>query len=125
MSEDDERSLVRPAFNSIADDWRARHTSLDSMLRDLEDAWPHLFALPAAKLTRKDGHAPRPWVPADQSEREIERAYKRATVYLHPDRLTGRDVSVCVEAEEVLKVLTRAHADRTNWQHGLPILNGF
>ena len=77
-------------------------------LRSLTEDWPHAFALPAAAV----GDGSRPWEPRDDSEKAISLAYKKATLHLHPDRMksAGRDPSVRVEAEEVLKVLTRSHA---------------
>ena len=51
--------------------------------------------------------------PADLSIREVEKSYRKATLLLHPDRNNAQ------EAEEVLKVITRAHADTAKWFHGL------
>ena len=47
------------------------------------------------------------WFPLDASQVELERGYKRATRYVHPDRLHGRDAAVVDEAQEIMKVLTR------------------
>ena len=90
---------------------------LHSLLCTLESSWPHLLALAGAKLG--DGAA-RPWVPAEPKEGAIDKAYKKATLHLHPDRVSKRDLSVRVEAEEVLKVLTLAHADKPRWLRDPP-----
>ena len=102
------------------DTWAARTGGLVPLLRHLEADWPHLFAAAAAKLDAKQPGAPRPWVPVDTSEPSVERAYKRAAFYLHPDRLTAADAvsdafSLKEEAEDLLKVLTKKHADTASW----------
>ena len=115
MEAAEERALLHRVFERRAAHFaRAAQCSLHNMLNNLEEQHPHLFALPAAKLNQTQTNN-KPWEPNDKSEKEVERAYKRATYYLHPDRLTNRDVSICVEAEEVLKVLTHAHAHKDNW----------
>eukprot|EP00965_Chrysotila_dentata_P080527 2656902-Pleurochrysis_carterae.AAC.1 len=118
MAEDDKddeewRGWLYTAMHPIAARWAKSQGGLLPMLKSLEACWPHIFAIPAGRL----GDAPRPWVPKDDSNKEVERAYKRATYYLHPDRLfaSKRDLSVRVEAEEVLKLLTTAHADQASW----------
>lgn len=111
---DDEssREKLRAAFEPRVQRW-AGDRGLVALLHSLED-WPHTFALPAAAI-EADGR--RPWEPRGTSEREITLAYRRATLHLHPDRLSAanRDLSVRVEAEEVLKVLTHAHASKDSW----------
>lgn len=104
------RGHLRGIFEPRARCW-AEGRGLLALLRSLEADWPHCFALAAATL----GDSRRPWEPRDMSEREASLAYKRATLHLHPDRLAGRDLSVQVEAEEVLKVLTHAHAAKETW----------
>ena len=76
-----------------------------------------MFALPAGLL---GAATPRPWVPHDATEREILRAFKKASLHLHPDRLLSarRDLSVVIEAEEVLKVLNEAQGRRGAWLKG-------
>ena len=113
----DASELLQAAFEPRADRWGEEVGGLVPLLRSLEHSWPHLFALAAARL----GDAPRPWVPKDETEREVDRAYKKATLYLHPDRLAAarRDLSVRIEAEEVLKVLNKRHADKPSW-HSTP-----
>ena len=103
----------REAFEPRAQAW-SQGRGLVALLNSLEVTWPHTFARAAAR--ERVTHPTRmPWEPADEGERAILQAYKRATLHLHPDRLSRRDLSVRVEAEEVLKVLTRAHADRDAW----------
>eukprot|EP00310_Coccolithus_braarudii_P021312 CAMPEP_0183355120 /NCGR_PEP_ID=MMETSP0164_2-20130417/39228_1 /TAXON_ID=221442 /ORGANISM="Coccolithus pelagicus ssp braarudi, Strain PLY182g" /LENGTH=191 /DNA_ID=CAMNT_0025528141 /DNA_START=138 /DNA_END=710 /DNA_ORIENTATION=+ len=111
--EEADRGFLTAAMHPHATRWAARTGGLVPMLKSLEESWPHLFAVPAGRLRE----AARPWVPKDDSEREVEKAYKRATYFVHPDRLSGakRDLSVCVEAEEVLKLLTTAHGDKSGW----------
>ena len=102
MSHDDEkRAILRTAIGPHTARW-AEGKGLLMQLNSLEQAWPHLFALPAAALEGKE----RPWVARDESDSALEKAYKRAALHLHPDRLVSqnRDLSVRVEAEEV-----RAH----------------
>lgn len=96
--------ILRAAFEPRASRW-AGDRGLAALLRSLTEDWPHTFALPAAAA--RGNH--RPWEPRDDSEREISLSYKKATLHLHPDRLkaAGRDLSVRIEAEEVLKDLTR------------------
>ena len=112
----DESEVYRAAFMPRAAEW-GNGKSLHSLLCTLEPAWPHLLALAGAKLG--DGAA-RPWVPAEPKEGAIDKAYKKATLHLHPDRVSKRDLSVRVEAEEVLKVLTLAHADKPRWLRDPP-----
>ena len=78
-----------------------------------------MFAIPAGML---GASAPRPWVPRDSTEKEIVRAFKKASLHLHPDRLLSarRDLSVVVEAEEVLKVLNEAYGKKRSWLKGPP-----
>ena len=83
-----------------------------SLLHSLEEQCPHAVALAASK---HDAAATRPWVPSDASERNVMLAYKRAAIRLHPDRLSSRDLSVRIEAEEHLKVLSEAFAARDSW----------
>jgi hypothetical protein len=83
------------------------------LLSSLEAFCPHTFTLAAAELSDE---APRPWVPAEGAEeREVKLAYHKATRLLHPDRLSKRDLSVRIEAEEVLKVLTTAFSTKIDW----------
>eukprot|EP00966_Prymnesium_polylepis_P014971 345961-Prymnesium_polylepis.1 len=98
-SEEDDVRALRAVFEPRASLW-AGERGLALLLRSLVDDWPHTFALPAARASGQ-----RPWEPRDDTEREISLAYKKATLHLHPDRLkaAGRDLSVRIEAEEVLK----------------------
>jgi len=99
MADDDEkRAILRAAIGPHTARW-AEGKGLLMQLNSLEQAWPHLFALPAAALEGKE----RPWVARDESDSALEKAYKRAALHLHPDRLVSqnRDLSVRVEAEEV------------------------
>ena len=101
MSDDEKREILRAAIGPHTARW-AEGKGLLMLLNSLEHAWPHLFALPAAALEGKEW----PWVARDESDPTLEKAYKRAALHLHPDRLVSqnRDLSVRVEAEEV-----RAH----------------
>ena len=80
----------------------AASKQLDVLLRTL-DEFPHIFVTASGK--------PRPWVPEDSSAESIHKAYKRATTFVHPDRLHGKEPAVIAEAQEILKVLTMAHAN--------------
>mmetsp|Transcript_61368 Transcript_61368/g.102140 ORF Transcript_61368/g.102140 Transcript_61368/m.102140 type:complete len:351 (+) Transcript_61368:38-1090(+) len=95
---------------SCADRWAIRRGGLVPMLHSLEYDWPNIFAQPCAAKQK-------PWVPINCSEREVERAYKKAAFQLHPDRLltSTPDPAVREEAQELLKLLTTAKADRDNW----------
>jgi len=73
--EQEERSFLTAAMHPHATRWAARTGGLVPMLQSLEESWPHLFALPAGRLR----DAARPWVPKEETEREVEKAYKRAT----------------------------------------------
>ena len=96
--EEEKRAILRAAIGPHTARW-AEGKGLLMQLNSLEQAWPHLFALPAAALEGKE----RPWVARDESDAALEKAYKKATLHLHPDRLVSqnRDLSVRVEAEEV------------------------
>ena len=96
--EEEKRAILRAAIGPHTVRW-AEGKGLLMQLNSLEQAWPHLFALPAAALEGKE----RPWVARDESDAALEKAYKKATLHLHPDRLVSqnRDLSVRVEAEEV------------------------
>ena len=82
---------------------------LVNLLRSLGEAFPHMY------LAEEKGEE---WVPKDSSEGEVQKAYKRATRYIHPDRLQQQGEDLVHEAQEVLKVLTRAHA---NYNKGLSV----
>ena len=96
--EEEKRAILRAAIGPHTVRW-AEGKGLLMQLNSLEQAWPHLFALPAAALEGKE----RLWVARDESDAALEKAYKKATLHLHPDRLVSqnRDLSVRVEAEEV------------------------
>lgn len=91
---------------------------LHTLLCTLEDSFPHLFALAAAKA--KANGDEKLWLPTEATEDECKRAYRRATLLLHPDRVQSRDMSVQIEAEEVLKLLTLAYADEDCWLNPPP-----
>eukprot|EP00966_Prymnesium_polylepis_P334392 7389764-Prymnesium_polylepis.1 len=74
---------------------------LEVLLRTLPTFYPHIF--PQTSKAR-------PWEPKDGSTEALNKAYKRATTYVHPDRLHGKPPAVIAEAQEILKVLTMAHA---------------
>ena len=74
---------------------------LAALLSSLARRCPRIF----------DGSTDTDWIPRSSSESDIHRAYKRAVRYLHPDRLVGRSSSLVDEAQELLKTLTRAHAE--------------
>ena len=107
--DDEKRNILRSAIGPHTARW-AEDKGLLMLLNSLESSWPHLFALPAAALEGKD----RPWVAKDESDSSLEKAYKKATLHLHPDRLVSqnRDLSVRVEAEEVFKQLQTAYSHR-------------
>lgn len=110
-------AAYRGAFERRVKAW-AGGRGLCALLRSLTADFPHSFALPAAALAGQ----PKPWEPADETEGGITRAYKKATLHLHPDRMktSGRELSVRVEAEEVLKALTEAHAaGKERWLDGI------
>lgn len=90
-----------------------------ALLNSLELEWPHVFAVPAGRL---GAGTPRPWVPCDTTEKEVLRAFKKASLQLHPDRLISarRDLSVVIEAEEVLKVLNEAQGSKKAWLQDPP-----
>ena len=93
FSADREREILRAAIGPHTARW-AEGKGLLMQLNSLEQAWPHLFALSAAALEGKE----RPWVARDESDSALEKAYKRAALLLHPDRLVSknRDLSVRV-----------------------------
>ena len=108
----DPEPAFRHVFEKRARQW-AEGRGLISLLSSLEALCPHTFTLAAAELSDE---APRPWVPAEGAEeREVKLAYHKATRLLHPDRLSKRDLSVRIEAEEVLKVLTTAFSTKIDW----------
>ena len=92
---------------------RVGQRSWRDLLRIAELDFPHTFGL----VVPEDKDEPRPWVVSadDASERAVGLAFRRASRHLHPDRLSQRDVSVRVEAEEVLKVLGAAFDDVATW----------
>lgn len=111
-SEADAEPAYRQVFEKRAASW-AEGRGLISLLSSLETACPHTFTLATADLVDE---APRPWVPKEATnEHDVKLAYHRASRLLHPDRLTQRDLSVRVEAEEVLKVLTTAFTAKADW----------
>lgn len=113
---DQHKAWLVAAMQPRANRWGVARGGLVALLASLEEEWPHVFAVPAGML----GPEPRPWVPCDTSEREVLKAYKRALLILHPDRIASarRDLSVVVEAEAVLKVLSEAHAQPEGWLKG-------
>ncbi len=123
----DPEPAYRHVFEKRAAAW-AEGRGLISLLSSLETFCPHTFTLAAAEVGEG---APRPWVPTDATdEHEVKLAYRRASRLLHPDRLSQRDLSVRLEAEEVLKVLTTAFSAKAEWRkevavtvvqtHGMP-----
>lgn len=88
----------------------ASQDRLEELLKSLHE-FPRLFTAEG-----------RPWEPKNSSSEEVLRAYKRATTFVHPDRLLGRAEEEISEAQEILKVLTMArtkHAE-TPRQHWAP-----
>jgi len=116
---EERRAMFRAAMQPRAKRWADSHGGLVALLDSLEADWPHTFAMPAGLL---GAGTPRPWVPRDATEKEILRAFKKASLHLHPDRLLAarRDLSVVIEAEEVLKVLNEAQGRRGAWLKGPP-----
>ena len=109
-------SAYRLVFEKRAREW-AEGRGLIGLLASLEKMCPHTFTVAATEL---GADAPRPWVPSDGAEEhDIKQAYRRASRLLHPDRLSQRDLSVRIEAEEVLKVLTTAFANKSEWYNNL------
>ena len=102
----------RCIFEPRVREW-AKGRGVISLLASLELNFPHTFGL----VVPEDKDEPRPWVVSadDTSERAVGLAFRRASRHLHPDRLSQRDVSVRVEAEEVLKVLGAAFDDVATW----------
>lgn len=78
------------------------------LLRTLETQYSHLLGDSSQGSTSL--------APSDLSLRSIERSYRRSTRILHPDRTRA---AIADEAQEVLKVLTRSHADSSSWFSGL------
>jgi len=122
QGEDEKRHILRAAIGPHTARW-AEGKGLLMQLNSLEQAWPHLFALPAAAHEGEE----RPWVARDESNSALEKAYKRAALHLHPDRLVSqnRDLSVRVEAEEVFKELQTAYSDKPSWLKGKEAANPF
>ena len=65
-----------------AERW-AQGKGLVALLKTLTPTWQHLVP--------KGKHDARAWDPADLSSTEVVRAYKRATILLHPDRMLQQD----------------------------------
>ena len=107
-----DEELWRLTFQTRVQAW-ASGKGLYAQLCSLEAEFPHLFALASAKAAANDED--KNWVPQEREENECKRAYRRATLLLHPDRVTMRDISVRVEAEEVLKQVTLAYAAEDDW----------
>ena len=114
---EEEAAVWRRVFEPRARAW-ADGRGIVALLGSLEAALPHVLGLACAKKESADGPSPtpRPWVPDGDSERAVGLAYRRASRHLHPDRTSSRDLSVRVEAEEYLKVLTAAFDDKDAWQ---------
>ena len=114
---EEEAAVWRRVFEPRARVW-ADGRGIVALLGSLEAALPHVLGLACAKKESADGPSPtpRPWVPDGDSERAVGLAYRRASRHLHPDRTSSRDLSVRVEAEEYLKVLTAAFDDKDAWQ---------
>ena len=91
----------------------ARGRGLHTQLLELEAAFPHIFDLAGARAELA-GEA-KPWLPTEPSQAAVRKAFRKASMLVHPDRMATRDLSVQVEAEEVLKVLTLAHSDGDGW----------
>ena len=106
----DEAERWRRIFQPRVAAW-SNGRGLFALLSTLEVEYPHVFGLVAPS----DKAAPRPWIVTEVSERSVGLAFRRASRHLHPDRLTHRDLSVQVEAEEVLKVLGAAYDDSASW----------
>ena len=112
--EDSSEQVLRDALKRNVSNW-AQNRGLLALLTNLESvSWPHIFAVPEYKA--RSAEKTLPWVPLDFTDKSITAAYKKATLQLHPDRLRDRDMSIRVEAEEILKVLTLAHADQETWR---------
>ena len=60
---------------AAVDDW-AKAKGLIALLKTLTPRFAHL-------LSTKDGRCP--WEPVDFTTREVKRAYKKATLLLHPE----------------------------------------
>jgi hypothetical protein len=82
---DEREALLRTAMQLRAKRWADSRGGLVALLNSLELEWPHVFAVPAGRL---GAGTPRPWVPRDTTEKEILRAFKKASLQLHPDRLS-------------------------------------
>ena len=105
----------RSTFVPRVQTW-AKGRGVIALLASLEANYPHTFGL----VVPEDKDQARPWVvsAADTSERAVGLAFRRASRHLHPDRLSKRDVSVRIEAEEVLKALGAAFDDVATWHEG-------
>jgi len=86
------------------------------MLTTLQPSYGHLFEEPDKLLAGLAARAAIAW--QDITHSEVSKAYKRASLRLHPDRMRRRDVAVRLEAEEVLKQLTQAYSDAPAWYKG-------
>ena len=109
---DSAEAHYRRVFESRAAAWSADR-GLVTLLQALEAELPHAMG-PACKALEPD--APRPWVPEDNSERKVGLAFRRASRFLHPDRTSVRDLSIRIEAEEYLKVLSAAFDSQETWE---------
>jgi len=105
----------RQAMQRRVSAW-AKGKGLVLLLRELRSTWPHVFA---EHLHALPPGAPPPWEPDGDSERAISKAYKRASLLLHPDRQAKQNGTLRMEAEELLKVITLAHADQSSWCKGV------
>ena len=110
MTDDDKAERYRRVFEPQVKAW-ADGKGIVALLRSLEETYPHVFTL----LAPEDDAAPRPWVPKDAEKKSVKMAHLRAVRHLHPDRMSQRDLSIKVEAEEVVKVLGAAYEDTPNW----------
>lgn len=110
---DDDEAYLRNLFERRARNW-AVGRGLIVLLSELESELPHAMALACRSL---ESDARRPWVPEDKTdERQVGLAFRRASRHLHPDRMSTRDLSVRVEAEEYLKALSAAYDDIASWE---------
>eukprot|EP00965_Chrysotila_dentata_P242036 6204655-Pleurochrysis_carterae.AAC.2 len=108
-------SIMRDGSSNLAAEW-AKDKGLILMLTTLQPSYGHLFEEPDKLLAGLAARAAIAW--QDITHSEVSKAYKRASLRLHPDRMRRRDVAVRLEAEEVLKQLTQAYSDAPAWYKG-------
>uniref|UniRef100_A0A7S4B8A9 J domain-containing protein n=1 Tax=Chrysotila carterae TaxID=13221 RepID=A0A7S4B8A9_CHRCT len=106
---------MRAGSAQLAAHWAA-NKGLVVQLSTLYSAFPHLFQERDEILTRLSTLDAK-----SLSVAEVKQAYKKASLRLHPDRVRGRSTAYKLESEEVLKQLTMAHADTSQWFKGLKL----